>query len=86
MSDMDQTEEVEEDLLTLHNGDHINSVRNYNDRMHFEFVSKDNLNINLFMNNYNKKSYITTPNIPQGTRKLIRAQYQHVLYVQYFSP
>ena len=60
------SDEAQEDAVPLHSGDHRYYVRRYDDRLHFEFVSNNNSNINLVMNNHNKNSSITTPSISQG--------------------
>lgn len=63
MNETEQREELEENVLPLHSGDHKKSVWNYADRINFEFASKDTSNINLIMNNCNKNLSVTTPGI-----------------------
>jgi len=76
-------DEAQEDAVPLHSTDHRNSVRTYDDRMHFEFVSNDNSNINLVMNNHNKNSSITTPSISQGARSLQQTEDDEEVEVLY---
>ena len=77
ISDREQGEEKLEYNVPFRDASHGNSVRTDDNRMNFEFMSKDNSNINLIMNNHNVDTSITTPDITQCARNLIQTDNEH---------
>lgn len=77
MSNREEGEDELEWSVPVRDASHRNSVRTDDNRINFEFMSKDNSNINLIMNNHNVDTSITTPDITQGARNLLQTDSEH---------